>query len=1313
MRFVRPLFRSAFVVFLWFAAQARAVPPLDLVVFGDGGSEAAHGLSAELSVAELGPPGTTLAQPCRYFTPATPAGIYGGSATFSLAVDPSRQNYFSAKLWGGDDGVSDGTHTGRLYVYVLLDGREYQLGYRHEGDHLASISNDAPFPSLPGRFFYSTVMLPLWMTQGRSELRFKVIASGRIYALGSGYAGDGGNYQFDMNKNSRGLYRAYTHVEPRLEPVGEVQGAAPVATTKPENSPASYLGSGGSFHNAVRGQINNRLNNTPSLASSIFNPAGVEYLAYSYFVSGRIDPFQTALPGYQNPAVVARVRDLLDLYSANHYADPGSVDGWGGAYGPPGHAVHLLREHFGADLDAAVDYGSAGGVRTRRQAWGDLLHASREFGRFNRRSLTNQTLIADENIYKANLGLLALGDSRAMDDATAQRYLREAAGIEPWLGSDLAAGGSARPFGDAYFQVTSKGLTREWGYVGANYGEMAHHVSDFYRITGNAVFRDQAIKMLRARAPFRTPSFEVKDGVFYRRMAAVGFLAWRGAGESDGNGFGGDTTYGERPGAMTGLVTAAATLDPHAVGYAKQMFEDRQFFPLLASPGSLHALDVFADYVTVRDAPDSGLRLPMGDGQPDFARADEENGVLALKRGAERLWIAPYWQAKAGTAINGVGRFHYSNGLWDQIGTLAVTPRFDFGGRFFVRPARIDKPEADLYVPPNPPLNAFAGEKLPLGASPADATADDPFRGKADFYAFRFGPYLIGMNRDAARTHELLTPAGFGSALDLFSGSERAGIVEVAPGTTVALLLDQETDTAPAPATPTWLELGIGVGGPELTWAPAAGASAYTVRRATSAAGPFAVVATGVVGTTHTDADVSIGTTYHYTVTATNAHGESYPSHAHSIVAASGRAILSFNFAPASGHPMSPADRAGAPGVRASRWNAFAGGSSGADIVNAAGETVTGVTVALSNGNGGGFSDRGGSTGDEAALFRTVLDKFNGSAATLAVTGIPHATYDVYFYVYPDENSAGANDRGGSFTVGATTYFLRTGTATRVAGPDDYRRATSTALGTGMDVALANYVRFENLSGPLSASFTAQNINGGAQRLKVAGFQIVGRVAPPPASVVVTATNDHLALAWEPSAEPGVRYVVSRAESAEGAFVTAASDLETTEFTDTDVRRGTTYRYTVSVVNSAGRGPPSEPAGASLPTTALMDWRFLHFGRFEAEAEAADEADPDGDALANLIEYATDSSPVDAGSRRAPAVSIDDSTTPSRLRLDFTRVADPALTYAVLAADEVGGAWVSIWESAGAENTAGPVAVADPQPLGLSAGRFLRLRVSR
>lgn len=77
----------------------------------------------------------------------------------------------------------------------------------------------------------------------------------------------------------------------------------------------------------------------------------------------------------------------------------------------------------------------------------------------------NQSLIADESIYKANRGLLVLTNANAFAEADAQRYLREAIGLSPYRGSDLVGGGSEYPFGTNYFQVTPKGLTREWGYV--------------------------------------------------------------------------------------------------------------------------------------------------------------------------------------------------------------------------------------------------------------------------------------------------------------------------------------------------------------------------------------------------------------------------------------------------------------------------------------------------------------------------------------------------------------------------------------------------------------------------------------------------------------------------------------------------------------------------------------------------------------------------------------------------------------------------------------------------------------------------------
>src|SRR5262249_55422466 len=157
-----------------------------------------------------------------------------------------------------------------------------------------------------------------------------------------------------------------------------------------------------------------------------------------------------------------------------------------------------------SSLDTIVNYGTAGGDKTRRQAWGDMLAASRDWGRFNRdsRYLTNQSLISDSHIYQANRGLIDLGDARAFTETAAQRYLKESIGLLPWLGSDIASGGSTLKNGDNYYQVTDKGLTREYGYAGG-YSEMPSYAAAFYEWTGNTVFRDQAIKMVRAIAYFR------------------------------------------------------------------------------------------------------------------------------------------------------------------------------------------------------------------------------------------------------------------------------------------------------------------------------------------------------------------------------------------------------------------------------------------------------------------------------------------------------------------------------------------------------------------------------------------------------------------------------------------------------------------------------------------------------------------------------------------------------------------------------------------------------------------------------------------
>lgn len=63
-----------------------------------------------------------------------------------------------------------------------------------------------------------------------------------------------------------------------------------------------------------------------------------------------------------------------------------------------------------------------------------------------------------------------------------------------------------------------------------------------------------------------------------------------------------------------------------------------------------------------------------------------------------------------------------------------------------------------------------------------------------------------------------------------------------------------------------------------LTWSSAANAATYSVKRALTSGGPYAIIATGVATNSYTDPKLTTGTNYYYTVTAVNASGESAAS---------------------------------------------------------------------------------------------------------------------------------------------------------------------------------------------------------------------------------------------------------------------------------------------------------------------------------------------------------------------------------------------------------------------------------------------------
>ena len=199
---------------------AAAVPPsvptplLDTVTLGDAGSERAHRLTATASEVTAG----ALGQPARRLLPiGTSADAWaGGSLALTVAVDPDRQNYVTARFWGGDINPN--------YLILFCQGK--QVGYRHLGDvDVLALPDEAP--RYTGRFYYVTTPLPLPLTHGRSTVELEVRATGPIW----GYGGTFDKYQKPMTVPARNVYRFYVHTDGAFTPpADERQGEQPPAS---------------------------------------------------------------------------------------------------------------------------------------------------------------------------------------------------------------------------------------------------------------------------------------------------------------------------------------------------------------------------------------------------------------------------------------------------------------------------------------------------------------------------------------------------------------------------------------------------------------------------------------------------------------------------------------------------------------------------------------------------------------------------------------------------------------------------------------------------------------------------------------------------------------------------------------------------------------------------------------------------------------------------------------------------------------------------------------------------------------------------
>lgn len=755
---------------------------IDTLKIGDSTSEKSHDLKDEGTKRENG----GLGEPSLKLLPNTAKAWESLPIEFTLKVDPEKQNYLTARFWGSDKGED----LGRLIVSV--DGK--QLGYAGAGDYSA-LNQAEEEAEAPGRFFYETLPLPPDLTKGKDSVQVKLVARGPRWV----YGGSFDKFQKPFTKESRGLYRFYTHNgELFTPPADEKQGETPKASVRPAP--------GAEVLDQAKAYVNRWL--TGHLAAPFKPKPQSSYeeellpISEAYTV-----PWTTA---YHDPRVIERIIQIGDC-QADEFAKGGDIPAltlrWVG-YGPLGEAILRTWPDIGKRMDEKITVN--GGDTTRRELWSRMLKASIDYWRTHRRSYTNQSMITDRNIYTANRGLALIDPSAALPESQALRYLYESVGLEPWLGSDPGAEKTGEkdvpmanvhaPYGQNYYLITKKGLSRELGFV-AGYGEtILRFTHDLALLTGDAKIRDQARKIANARLNFRYPGL---DDEGYRCMKLASEVDERGehfpsAGSAYAENFASRENWG---------IALAALLsdDPKTVGATQQCLEDNQFFTVVAkrlqkSPDPLGLMRTIDDYAKVKDLPPSAYRLPMSEGQPNFVFSDEENAVIAIKHGDTRLFVNLYFRAE--NAVNRTARILEVTPSMTKIATVRTHVEVDENGQTFTRPdhlMNIRKGSEKLNPPGEKAHQAWAGEVMPIAKRPADASQPaygdwGPFLGKATFYWLRYGNYLIGLNTTPDKTFTLPTPGDVARAKDLVSGKEMdlKGGVPVPPLSTVVLYLGKK-----------------------------------------------------------------------------------------------------------------------------------------------------------------------------------------------------------------------------------------------------------------------------------------------------------------------------------------------------------------------------------------------------------------------------------------------------------------------------------------------------------------------------------------
>lgn len=311
------------------------------------------------------------------------------------------------------------------------------------------------------------------------------------------------------------------------------------------------------------------------------------------------------------------------------------------------------------------------------------------------------------------------------------------------------------------------------------------------------------------------------------------------------------------------------------------------------------------------------------------------------------------------------------------------------------------------------------------------------------------------------------------------------------------------TNVPSPPGTPTGLAASPGSSKVFLSWNTVAGATGYTVKRATTSGGPYTTIGTSSAGN-YTDSGVGNCSSYYYVVAATNAIGVS--TNSSEQLASLGAFALAVNSGgPATGHFIADTN-------------------------------VTGGTV------GATVSTTIDTSGLTAPAPQSVYQAERYGNFTYTFTGlIPGATYKVRLHSAETFWTA-VGQRRFNVTINGTQVLTNFDIIAAAGGPNK-------AVITEFNIAATG--------GQIAIQYTTVTDNA-----RASGIEIILPQPAAPAGLSATAGSAQVALKWNSLA--GATYNVKRAPAGGGPYSVIFSGLSTTNCTDTGLTNGVACYYVVT-----------------------------------------------------------------------------------------------------------------------------------------------------